>query len=140
PGSAQDIVTTIDPAGLLGGVYTGEVVVETSDPVTPLQTIQVTVTIDGFKSLITTPSALDFGSLEVGRSSELTLTLVNGSNEATVINDLSIDNGVFSAAVVLPLTVPAFSEVNVGVTFTPVNVQSEVGAITIISNAEDNPE
>ncbi|MGL1934531.1 MAG: S8 family serine peptidase [Fibrobacterales bacterium] len=138
PGSAQDIITTIDPTGLLGGVYTGEVVVETNDPVTPLQTIQVTVTIDGFRSLVANPDALDFGGLEIGRSSELIVTLVNSSNEATEVSDLSIDNGHFTHTAQLPLTVPAFGEINVPVTFTPASVQSDVGTFTITSDAEDN--
>ncbi|MGL1904088.1 MAG: choice-of-anchor D domain-containing protein, partial [Fibrobacterales bacterium] len=138
PGGTQDIITSIDPSGLLGGVYTGEVVVETNDPVTPLQTIQVTLTIDGFRSLEANPGSLDFGGLEVGRSSELILTLVNSSNEATVVSDLSVDNGLFTHSAQLPLSVPAFGEVNVPVTFTPASVQSDVGVLTIASDAEDN--
>ncbi|MGL1904349.1 MAG: choice-of-anchor D domain-containing protein, partial [Fibrobacterales bacterium] len=138
PGGTQDIITTIDPAGLLGGVYTGEVVVETNDPVTPLQTIQVTLTIDGFRSLEANSSSVDFGTVWLGQTGTVALTLINSSNEATVVSDLTIPNTLFNSSVVLPLTVPAFGEMTVDLSFTPTQASSESTVLTVISNAEDN--
>jgi hypothetical protein len=89
--------------------------------------------------LTASPSSLNFGSLWVGLSDTMSLTLANSGNEATQVSSISSSHGAFSALGLLPLTVPPFDTVVIPVVYQPGTEGSHSGMLTISSNAEDNP-
>ncbi len=139
PGGTQDLFINVNPAELLGGTYTGEISVATNDPSNSSFIIEVTLNVDGFRSLTANPTSLDFGDVWNGSSTSLLLTLVNNSNEATSISSITSDNSVFTVSGSFPIVVSAYSSVEVSANFSPDALGAETGILTISSNAEDNP-
>lgn len=139
-GASVDIRVTLTTATLLGGNYSAAINISHNVPDSPDPlTIPVDMTVDGSNRLSVHPSSLDFGSLWVGTYDTLLCTLLNSGNEATQVSSISSSNPFFSPSVSLPLVVPAFDEIPVPVIFQPGTIGSHSGALTILSNAEDNP-
>jgi len=139
PGDSTPFIVTVDPRGLLGGRWQGEIAVGTNDPQNPELIISVIADIDGNRSLVVNPASYDFGNVWVGARDSTVLILRNNGNEATEVSAITSNNAEFIHYASLPLNVPAFDSVVVRVVFTPVDAGPESGILTIASNAEDNP-
>jgi hypothetical protein len=94
---------------------------------------------NGEKRLSISPESLNFGNCGIGATGNLTLTLTNTGNQVTTVSSINIDNSEFGHNATLPLTVPAFGIATFDVTFTPASVGLKTGALTINSDAGDNP-
>ncbi len=127
-------------SGLVANTYSILMNITHNDPnsINPL-VIPCTLTVNGFRSLTVTPSTIDFGNIWAGLHDTLTIILNNEGNDTTIVNSITNDNSVFACNVNLPLVVPAFESVTLEVIFSPIDIGSESGHLTINSNAEDNP-
>jgi hypothetical protein len=88
-------------------------------------------------SLAVTPSALNFGNVTVGNSSNLTGTLTASSADVTVSSAAWNGSGYSVSGITFPLTLAAGQSANYTVTFTPPAAGSSPGGITFSSNASD---
>jgi hypothetical protein len=140
PGNSQDIIVTVDPAGLVAGQYLAEIGVATNDPRNPEMVISVTADIAGCRSLTTDVVALDFGTVWPGESSQMSLTLTNACNGPVTVQNIASNDGIFSHDAALPLTVEPFSERIVTVSCQPSAAGSHSALLSIRSDAEDNPD
>jgi hypothetical protein len=140
PGGSTMVSVVFDAQYLLGGTHNGKL--EISHNAQGRQNpfvIPCALYVDGMRRLSVSPQSLDFGNVWTGRQGAAILTLTNPGDEETRIDALSCNNGVFTSSAALPLTVPPFGSITIGVTFAPGIAQSEIGVLTITSNAEDNP-
>ncbi|MBN1578830.1 MAG: choice-of-anchor D domain-containing protein [Chitinispirillaceae bacterium] len=140
PGDSSLITITFNARDLQGGLYlkTLSVTHNATNTASPLE-VPCTLTVDGFRSLSASPSSLDFGSLWVGLSDTMVITLSNNGNEATQVNSISSSHPAFSVLGSMPLTVPPLNSVTVPVVYQPGSVESHNGTLTVNSDAEDNP-
>ncbi|MCX8076949.1 MAG: choice-of-anchor D domain-containing protein, partial [Aquificaceae bacterium] len=81
------------------------------------------------------PSIVDFGRVEVNRSSDRNITLRNTGNFTLTIQSISFSNNVFSVQDVnLPIQIPPGGFVSIKVRFTPTSQTSYSGVMTISSD------
>jgi len=102
--------------------------------------IRATVTVSGGGSpqISVSPSSLSFGSVAVGQSKSMTLSIKNGGTAALTISSLSSDNKAFAAAIP-PASVAAGSSTTLAVQFTPATATTQSGTLTLASNDPASP-
>jgi hypothetical protein len=86
--------------------------------------------------LTSSPSMLRFGSVDLGKSESLLITLTNTSPTSVTITDISSSNSAFSTSKLsMPMVVPAGQSVDVNVIFTPTTSGWTSENIRFISDA-----
>lgn len=139
PGSTEQFNVLLNSKNLFGGLYTGEIKISHNDPaaVTPFK-IPVNMTVDGYRSLQTTPTSLHFDNVWYGNSDTSVLTLINDGTETTTLTSLTIDNPVFFCIESVPIKVKAKKSANLRVVFKPSAIDNYNATLIINSDAEDN--
>ncbi len=91
-------------------------------------------------SLLTvTPADLNFETLLVGESKQMTVMLQNSGTAATLISAMQSSDPRFSIGLSSPVTVNAGTAVSLPVIFTPTAAGAANGVLSIYSNATDHP-
>ncbi len=128
------VTTTSGPPLRTGTYYIGLAVL--FSPGTISGSITATVsTAPASAPAIGTSGSLDFGSVAVGQSSEMTLTIRNTGTAALTVNTLSISTAQFRVvSTVTPFTVAAAGSQNVTLRFQPSSAGSHTAMLTIGSN------
>lgn len=87
------------------------------------------------------PASLNFGSVFLGQSSNLTATISNaGNTNPLTISNIVSSNAQFTFAPnTFPVTVPPSGSLNLTVTFTPTAVGSQSATLTFTHNAPGSP-
>jgi hypothetical protein len=97
-----------------------------------------TSAVAGTPQLTTNLTRLRFGTIVVGQSEALPVTLTNTGSTSVTISAINASNPEFSVADSgLPLVLPAGQDVNFMVTFTPTVIGWTGGAISFVSNASN---
>ncbi|MCA9785745.1 MAG: choice-of-anchor D domain-containing protein, partial [Candidatus Cloacimonetes bacterium] len=118
PGQSQSLTMTIEAPLDYAGQYLGQIRVLSNDPVTPVVTVPVDVTVQGVPAIAYAPATIDFGEVFVGYSAQQEIQVSNiGSALLSVQAILSADDA-FSATPQLFSLQPGEST-PVTVTFTP---------------------
>lgn len=89
--------------------------------------------------LSVSPTSLNFNLTNVGSSQSLNIVLHNSGNATTTINSVESSTGLFSTALSTPVTVTSGGSLTVPILFAPQAQGAVSGAISIYSNASDNP-
>jgi len=90
-------------------------------------------------NLTANPSSLNFGSVNVGSSSSMSVTLSAGGGPVT-ISSAGTDNSEFTiSGLALPATIASGKTVSFSVKFTPAAGGSAVGTLTLVSDATNSP-
>ncbi|MGL1959571.1 MAG: hypothetical protein OCD00_20015, partial [Colwellia sp.] len=140
PGDSAVVGYTFDSGNLLAGIYTDSITINHNAPIAPV-ILSTQLEVLSENMLNTNQDSISFPDLYVGQTSHFDLELINSGNGVTTVDSILSSNGVFATdSSVLPLEVPAFGSATVSVTYVPVSVGSDVGTITMYSNALDNPE
>ncbi|HEY0742709.1 MAG TPA: choice-of-anchor D domain-containing protein [Chryseosolibacter sp.] len=138
PGSSVIVPVIIDSDGLTSGAYTGNVVVSSNDPVTPIVEIPVTLTVTGAPNLIVTPGELIFSDVFVGSQATMNVLFKNNGTDALTITSITINNSAFTVAdedvIILAGETHASS-----VSFLASTTGSFTGGLIIESNDPDQP-
>lgn len=88
----------------------------------------------GGVSLKTSPSSLNFGSVQVGQSSKMTLAILNAGSSQATVDKVSSSNGAFSvSSPSFPKTISAGGQLIVTVAFAPSKSGSFSGTLSIFS-------
>ena len=139
PGDSLELAVTFDANGLLGGDYYADIVVESNDPVTPFDSTNVHIFVDGTVAISTDPDSLIFGEgTFLHRSSADSFWVHNDGNGVLSVTGVSSDNAVFSVDGA-GFDVQPFDSAKVEVTFTPAVVGIVNGTITITNSDTANP-
>ena len=122
-----------------GDTETGNVVVQSSDPVSP--EVDVPLTAGSGPILEWDQDPLSFDSLDVGDSDMKSLTMTNVGSSLLTIEALTLDGDEFEADFPdLPLDLEAGESSSFDVTFHPDSSGSYSGTITANSNADEDNE
>jgi hypothetical protein len=89
--------------------------------------------------LVVSPSALDFGVVEVGQKETKTGTLRAGNARITVASADWSGDGYSVSGVTFPVTIAAGQSVPFNVTFAPQKGGASSGTITFLSDASNSP-
>lgn len=131
-GGSQAVMLTFTPTQAIA--YSGNVTVNADHTSgTNIAAIAGTGTLAATRIITLTPTSLDFGSLEVNKTSQKTFTIKNTGNAILTISSLTLPNGY--TASYNSGTLAADASVNVTVTFAPTTAGTFNGTLTINSNA-----
>ncbi len=123
--------------------YSGELVIHSNDPSTPQLHVPLSG-IGGVREIEVNPPAIDFGVVNEGTAPRRTLEIRNIGGDpleiaSVVFTSTSVDMGLvpgtFTGGTILPLTSTV-----VEIVYSPVDLGSDHGAVTITSNDEDEPK
>jgi uncharacterized protein (TIGR03437 family) len=117
------------------GSQSGALSISSNDPSRPVVTVPVqgTGATAAGPSLSVAPS-IEFGSVNVGLSRDLPLTIRNNGNSTLTVNSITSSNAQFTVVSATTFNVAPNSEVDVTVRFSPTAVGLQSGALTIRSN------
>jgi len=83
------------------------------------------------------PNALDFGRVQYGDSSTMTLTVFNQGTAALTVNNISSDNPAFGVDFTAAVVIPLGESTDFAVTFTPPGRGAYSGLLTVQSDDPD---
>jgi subtilisin family serine protease len=95
PGGQQDLTVTLDAGGLKSGDYSGALLLDSNDPVSPHVSAGASLHVTGAPVIRLSAAALDFGSLIDGATAYRSLTLFNDGTDL-LNTTLSADDPEFS--------------------------------------------
>jgi hypothetical protein len=138
PKSAGQISGSVSMQGQ-ASLMTGAAAGSSGDPSTPT-TASVTVSGAGTTAgqLTLSPSSITFGTVNVGSSQSLMVTLSNSGATSAIISAAAASGAGFSlSAPVLPMTLSGGQSTSLKITFAPTKPGAASGTITVDSNASD---
>lgn len=140
-GGRQEIVIRFLPVA--AGAQSGNLVLSTNDPNRAGIAVPLTGTgkaLAGDARAEVSASVLEFGSIAVGQSKELTVSVNAVSVSPVTVSALSIDNARFTiVSPAAPFSVPAGRSTAVRIRFTPDSATAFRGALTITNNSTNKP-
>lgn len=140
-GGRQSIVVRFTPAAT--GEQTGTLTIVSDDPVNGVTKVALTGGLNTGSpaaAISVTPTSLAFGSVVVGQTKDLSLSVQNKGAAALSVKSLSIGKGMFRVvSPSTPFNVAAGSQQTVKVRFSPAAAGSQKSNLTIASNDPSNP-
>ncbi|MBI3449035.1 MAG: S8 family serine peptidase, partial [Acidobacteria bacterium] len=136
-GGSVDVTVAFDAAGLNGGDYDAEVVVESNDPDEPEVVVPAHLHVTGAPD-IAVSGRLDFGALFVGASRKLNLTVSNEGTDVLTVSRVAAGDAAYTADATSFVLAPGAKRV-VGVTFQPDRPEEIDTELVLESNDPDEP-
>ena len=137
-GGSLNLSVLFDAAGLFGGQYDADILLRSNDPDEQEVVVPVVLNVTGAADISLSAGTLDFGSLFIGLSNNLTLRVTNLGTDVLSVSSAASDNAVFTLDV-SSFDLAVGDSRDVIVTFTPVTAVPELGTLTISSNDPDSP-
>lgn len=137
-GETLNIAAQINATGLNGGEYSATIKFISNDPVNPLVTVPVTLTVTGAPDVFLSPIGIDFGQEFVGGEKSYELSILNEGTDVLTISSPSSDSPLFTVGEFVASLLPGEID-TVYVTFRPTAPGSFTGKITIQTNDPDEP-
>ena len=137
PNGQQTVTVRFSPT--TAGAQTGTLTISSNDPAHP----SVTVSLNGtgitpsIPDIDVQPTSLDFGSVNVGATTDRTLTVRNTGNAALNVTNITSSNARFSIMTATNFTVAANGQQVVTVRFSPNATGTQTSTLTIASNDPD---
>ncbi len=133
PGQKKTFSVTFTPQS--AGTSSGTVAV-TSDAPNSVVNVPVSGVAVDSGVLVSNPSSLSFGSIQVGKSQTLSAAVTNSGSASVTVSQASVSGTSFAVSgVSLPLTLAAGQSAAFGVTFTPQSGGSFSGMLSLASDA-----
>lgn len=141
PAGSQDVTVTFDASGLLAGSYEQALHIFSNDPASDTVTVPLTlvVTNNGVPIASVEPDTLDFGDVFETGSKTLSITLANAGSEPLEIAGITSDNADYTTSFTSAITLAAFQDTTVQVTYTASSLGVSSGTLSIASNDPANP-
>ncbi|MBI3951626.1 MAG: choice-of-anchor D domain-containing protein, partial [Acidobacteria bacterium] len=138
--AGASVTVTVSFKPFATDAQTGTLSINSNDP--DESTVNVSLTGRGVQppapDIDVTPTSLDFGSVTVGQSKDLALTVRNLGNATLTINAITSSNSQFSViAPSTPFTVTAGGSIAFTVRFTPTTAGAQTSTLSIASNDPD---
>jgi Pectate lyase superfamily protein/Abnormal spindle-like microcephaly-assoc'd, ASPM-SPD-2-Hydin/Purple acid Phosphatase, N-terminal domain/Immunoglobulin domain len=138
PGQSTNFNVAFAPAGV--GSVSGTVSLVSNAPNSPLAISLSGTGVAANFLLGANPTTLGFGTVNVGSSSPLGVTLTNNGNSNVTISSVTVSGAGFSASgVSAGATLTTNQSVTLNVTFAPLAAGSLTGTVTVASNATNTP-
>ena len=138
PGNAATLNVVFTPT--TAGSASGSISLVSNAPASPMTVILSGTGIVPTLTLNANPSSLNFGSVNVGSNSALSVTLTNAGNANVTISSATVTGTGFSASGVSSgLTLAPSQTATLNVTFAPAAAGSASGNVSVASNATNSP-
>jgi subtilisin family serine protease len=136
---AEEIIVPVlfNATDLNGGSYTGEIAINSNDPVTPLVTVPTTLHVTGAPNLDIETDSIDFGDRYATGSYDTAILIHNTGTDLLTITTLASSNPVFTISEGAPFSIGVNESVEIHLVFTPPSLGLFEGVMTIVSNDPD---
>jgi hypothetical protein len=139
PGGSQEVMVKVRSDLLDGGNYGGNILVNSNDPLQPVVTVPVRLTVIGTPNLVLSDDTLTFGEAYVGYPDTLALEVSNNGSDTLRIAGVNSGNPVFTPLGSTVFTVAPGGAHAIQVRFLPVTAGMQTGQLTISSNDPGDP-
>jgi subtilisin family serine protease len=139
PGGSLPIAANFNAAGMFGGQYLADIVINSNDPSAPTLPVPATLNVTGAPDLAVTPESFDFGVNFVGTPTLQNLAVANLGTDVLNITGVSIDHPDFNTSLTAPDALGATESRIVTVGFVASTVGTIDGILTITSDDPTNP-
>jgi hypothetical protein len=127
-------------AGSFGGSVTFGITTNQTNTTVVLNLSGTGVTTVTPGALTANPTSLEFGSVQVSNSTNLSETLTNTGGSSVTISQANVTGAVFSlSGLTLPLTLTSNQSVTFTATFEPTSAGAVSGSVSVVSNASNSP-
>ncbi|UII26306.1 choice-of-anchor D domain-containing protein [Fulvivirga maritima] len=134
PGESEDVEITFDASTVGNGEYGVSIIAENNDPANANASIPASVTVFGqVPDLVTDVQFLEFGSVFVGNTEELPISIVNNGLGDLELTDISVEGFAFDVEP-SSLSLAPGEEGTLLVTFSPAYAGNINGTLNITSN------
>jgi M6 family metalloprotease-like protein len=139
PWQTYEMTVTFSP--IAAGFQSSVLTIQSTSPNNPVLTVALSGTGASSRNLAPDSPSLSFGNVPVGRSDTLQVGLVNNGDLPTTIWSITCNNVLYKCipSPSAPLTVEGGATLPVLVIFTPLDGGTQVGALSVVSNAVDHP-
>ncbi|HEU4930159.1 MAG TPA: choice-of-anchor D domain-containing protein, partial [Candidatus Krumholzibacteria bacterium] len=136
PGTSMDVTVTFDAAGLFGGDYNANLLVNNNDPLTPVVPVAAHLHVTGAPDIAVTPSALDYGVVFVNGSYTQNITIKNQGTDLLTVNAVTTTHSDYTTDFAGASLAPGQSHV-VAVTFGPTSPGTNSATLFVLSDDPD---
>ena len=137
-GESENVEITLKAGAIAAGTYEAILELSSNDPDQQTITIPVSLTIEEERTIELTPTAIDFGSVEVGLSKSEKVTILNSGNSAVSLESLDLNDAAFSSDFQKSFLQPG-EALRITLTFKPDSGGAHSDSGTINSNAQNAP-
>ena len=127
---------TFDAAGLFGGDYASNILVNSNDPLTPQVIATANLHVTGAPDILVPTDALHYGQVFVGGNATKTLVVTNDGTDVLAVSSIVSSHADFTVDVSSFNLAPKTSQ-NVVLTYAPTTVAAHSGTLTINSDDPD---
>ena len=138
PGQSRDITVEFNAAGLAGGDYAADVVINTNDPITPAFIVPADMHVTGVADIDVFPLSLSFGTRFIGETAQLTVAVTNPGTDLLTVNSITSSHPAYTVDAGSFTLLPSAARL-VNVTFAPTTEGSHPATLTIASDDPDEP-
>ncbi len=135
-GDSTTVTVTANGAGLIAGVYPGNISVSSNDPVNPGLNIPVILTVVGTPEIDLSDSCITFDTTQQFTTDTSGIWVYNTGCDSLQISNITASNGDVSFDTTA-LVIPPYDSAWVIAIFAPDTAQNYSGSITIFNNAGD---
>lgn len=137
PNTCQEYEVTIDATDLNGGIYNGQINVNSNDPNPTNSSIPVTLTVIGIPEIAVNPTTLDYGAVQVGASVTLSFNIQNTGSDDLEVSGIVSSDPAFVINTDSDVSLTPNTSQTVEVIFTPTENTSYASSINLVNNAGD---
>jgi subtilisin family serine protease len=137
PGQSTVVEATFDARGLAGGIYQGELLVVSNDPVSPSMALPVTLGVTAAPDIAMSHASVDFGIVFTAISYAESLAVHNSGKETLIVSDVNITGGDYTVDT-SEFTLAPGEGLQIAVTVSPTSSGILDGSLSITSNDPDN--
>lgn len=136
PGGSQVITVTFNAANLLAGTYRKDLRVESNDPERSLLIVSLTLRVTNNNAPIASlrPDSIHFNSVQIGTSVAKRITLHNAGSDPLIISRAETGSAEFTTDLSGSLSVPAFHDAALTITFSPASPGLKRETVTLHTN------
>ncbi len=137
PGASKVLTIRFSPTDV--GVHQTSLTIQSNDTNQPTVTVALSGTALGVPDIVVEPSALDFGTVSLGESTERTLTVGNDGTAALAVTAVQSGDPAFSVVEESSFELPPAESRTLSIRFAPSAVGTQQATLSIESNDPDQP-
>ncbi len=138
PGTSMDITVTFDAAGLFGGDYNANLLINNNDPLSPVVPVSAHLHVTGAPDIAVDQTPLDYGDVFIGGVKHKTVKVKNAGTDVLTVSSISTDHGDYSVSVPSLVLAPATSQ-DITVSYAPTSTGPSSATLTLVSDDPDEP-
>ncbi len=132
-GDTSTVMVTFDPAGLISGNYTSNLVIRTNVPGSPGDSVLCTLNLNGYAIAILPDSCVDIGAVMVGSSLSGSFGIQNAGCDILEITHIQNSDPAFSSTLSTSTLSPG-SQGSVNLLFQPVSTGLHIDTLILTTN------